>query len=390
MQFRSTCPVCTSTKLTGVTERPNVPVHQNKLYDTRADARAARRGHLKIVACLTCGFVFNAAFDLSLMSYNEGYENDQTHSPAFSAHVDKLLDHLLNTSDVRNSRIVEVGCGKGTFLKRLIEADAGNVGWGFDPAYTGPETDVEGRLEFIRTFYDRQYAHLAPDVVVCRHVIEHVPEPAMLLSAIRQDSTSARVFVETPDVEWILRNEVIWDLFYEHCSYFSPFSFATAFQRAGFESVTCARIFGGQYLWVEARGGRKGTRTVTSDPGDIAKLVDNYVRRESEVRLQWSDTVQSLHMKGAVALWGAGAKGVTSASLFDPDTTLISCVVDLNPAKQNRFIAGSGHPIVPPSALQRLGVKNVVLMNPNYKEEVEQLLKEAKIDVNLIVEPRVS
>jgi len=324
------------------------------------------------------------------MSYNEGYENDQTHSPAFSAHVDKLADHLLNKSGVRNSRIVEVGCGKGTFLKTLVEADVGNVGWGFDPAYTGPDTDVEGRLEFIRTFYDRPYADLAPDVVVCRHVIEHVPDPAKLLSAIRQDSTSARVFVETPDVEWILRNEVIWDLFYEHCSYFSPFSFATAFQRAGFESVTCTRIFGGQYLWVEASRGREGVPTVTNDPGDIAKLVDNYVRRESEVRLQWSDTVQALHRKGAVALWGAGAKGVTSASLFDPDTTLISCVVDLNPTKQSRFIAGSGHPIVPPSALLGLGVKNVILMNPNYKEEVEQLLKEAEIDVNLIVEPRVS
>ena len=67
MRYRSTCPVCLSPDLAGITERPNVPVHQNKLYDTQADARAATRGHLKIVACLTCGFVFNAAFDLSIL-----------------------------------------------------------------------------------------------------------------------------------------------------------------------------------------------------------------------------------------------------------------------------------------------------------------------------------
>jgi SAM-dependent methyltransferase len=238
LPLKSMCPLCASSELAGITERPNVPVHQNKLYETRADARAATRGHLKVVACLTCGFVFNAAFDLSLMSYDKGYENDQTHSPAFGVHVDKLADRLLGESGVRNSRIVEVGCGQGAFLKTLVTADAGNVGWGFDPAYTGPDSAVGGRVEFVRSFYDRAYADLAPDVVVCRHVIEHVPEPAMLLAEIRQASAGARVFIETPDVEWILRNAVIWDFFYEHCSYFSPNSFVTAFHSTGFGEVT--------------------------------------------------------------------------------------------------------------------------------------------------------
>ncbi len=387
MQPRVTCPVCESTKLAGITERPNVPVHQNKLYDTRAEARAATRGHLNVVACLSCGFVFNASFDLSLMSYDENYENDQTHSLAFSAHVAKLADRLLNTSGVRNCRIVEVGSGKGTFLKALVEADAGNVGWGFDPAYAGPTTAVDGRVEYVRSFYDRQYADLSPDVVVCRHVIEHVPEPALLLSEIRQASTGARVFVETPDVEWILRNEVVWDLFYEHCSYFSPQSFATAFGRAGFTDVKSTRIFGGQYLWVEASGEAAQSDAFIGDPGEIAKLVDNYVRKENIVRARWSASIQSLREHGAVALWGAGAKGVTSASLFDPDATLLCGVVDLNPAKQNRFIAGSGHAIVPPAALTTLHVRNVVLMNPNYEDEVRHILATERIDVNLILEP---
>lgn len=384
--LRSTCPLCSSSDFAEITERPNVPVHQNKLYDTRADARAAARGHLNVVACLACGFVFNASFDLSLMSYDKDYENDQTHSPAFSDHVDKLAGRLLSEGGVRNSRIVEVGSGKGTFLTTLVEADAGNVGWGFDPAYSGPGTAVEGRVEFVRSFYDGAYADLAPDVVICRHVIEHVPEPAKLLAEIRQASTGARVFIETPDVEWILRNEVIWDFFYEHCSYFSPSSFLTAFDRAGFSEVKSSHVFGGQYLWVEAGGTGFGEGTRSTDPGDIARLSQSYANKEHEMLARWNDTIEALRQSGPVALWGAGAKGVTSASLFDPGSEIINSVVDLNPRKQGRYIAGSGHEIISPAQLVQRGVKSVVLMNPNYVNEIRQLLEQEGIDARIIVE----
>lgn len=386
MRSRSQCSVCSSTSLEGITERPNVPVHQNKLYDSRSAARAATRGDLDVVACLTCGFVFNASFDLSLMSYGAGYENDQTHSPAFSAYVDKLADGLLNESGVRDSRIVEVGCGKGAFLKALVTSpDSGNVGWGFDPAYAGPVTELGGRLNFVRSFYSGEYADISPDVVICRHVIEHVPDPATLLAQIRQASSGARVFIETPDVEWILRNTVIWDFFYEHCSYFSSHSIATVFRAAGFHDVNSTSIFGNQYMWTEASASDQEIEGTGNEPGAIAQLVESYVRLEGEMRMRWSETLAMLRKKGPIALWGAGAKGVTSASLFDPQTELLSCVVDLNPEKQGRFIAGSGHAIVPPADLAKLGVKSVVLMNPNYRAEVEELLEQARIDVNVVV-----
>jgi SAM-dependent methyltransferase len=390
VRVRSACPVCASTDLVDVTERANVPVHQNKLYDSPAAARGITRGYLKVVACSSCTFVFNAAFDLSLMSYNESYENDQTHSPAFSAHVDGLVDLLLNERGVRENRIIEVGSGKGTFLKALVEGDPGNVGWGFDPAYTGPLTAVEGRVEYIRSFYDRGYADLAPDAVICRHVIEHVPEPLSLLTEIRRASTGARVFVETPDVEWIFRNGVLWDLFYEHCSYFSANSFAVAFQRAGFTSARCTRIFGDQYLWVEAGGDRQASGCANEAPERVVALAHKFAEKETRAVAHWREVIEAMKRKGNVALWGAGAKGVTAASLFDPDAHLISCVIDLNPAKQNRFVAGTGHPILAPSALATLGVQSVLLMNPNYEDEVRRLLATEHIDAELILDTEVS
>ena len=45
---------------------------------------------------------------------------------------------------------------------------------------------------------------------------------------------------------------------------------------------------------------------------------------------------------------------------------------------------GTGHPIVAPTNLPGRGVRNAVLMNPNYREENLKLLAEAGIELNLI------
>jgi hypothetical protein len=194
------------------------------------------------------------------------------------------------------------------------------------------------------------------------------------------------VFVETPDVEWILRNAVIWDFFYEHCSYFSPNSFVAAFNRAGFGDVKSTHVFGDQYLWVEAKGTSNVGDRHADDPGEIAELVQRYAKMEREMLLRWNDKIVECREAGPLALWGAGAKGVTSASLFDPRAEILSAVVDLNPRKQGRYIAGCGHEIISPSELAQRGIKSVVLMNPNYLSEVQQLLEKEGIDVEIIVD----
>ena len=75
-----------------------------------------------------------------LMSYGVGYDSDQSYSPAFATHVNGLLELLLNEKGIREARILEVGSGKGTFLRSLVEAPGvQNTGWGFDQAMWDPK-----------------------------------------------------------------------------------------------------------------------------------------------------------------------------------------------------------------------------------------------------------
>jgi hypothetical protein len=205
-------------------------------------------------------------------------------------------------------------------------------------------------------------------------VIEHVADPLALLRAVRAAlarSPRARVAFETPYVGWSLSNVVPWDFFYEHCSLFSAGSLADAFARAGFAGAKVRPVFSGQYLWLEARPGEGETRP---NPGDICDLTARYARAEPGRLAAWRERLAGLAAHGPVALWGAGAKGVTLAGLADPDCATIDCIIDINPAKQRKFVPGTGHPIVAPEALAARGVRHVVPMNPAYRAEIATML----------------
>jgi len=387
MTSKANCPICGSHRLEVFYRQEQVPVHQNLLVDDQGAAETVDRGDLTLAFCNDCGFVFNQTFEISKLGYGVSYDNTQTHSPCFSNYIDGLARRLLFERGVQNCRIVEVGCGNGTFLRKLIEADnSGNVGYGFDPSYSGPEVALGGRLRFEKRFYGPVCTSIPVDVVVCRHVIEHVPDPLGLLSTVRQalvNSLHARVFLETPCTEWILRNSVIWDFFYEHCSYFNAECLTTVLALTGFKVESVQNAFDGQYLWVEGRVSSERP-PLTKGPGSIPYLARQFAMSVRCLKQVLIDGIETLAGEGKVALWGAGAKGATLANLIDPERRRIACVADLNPGKQGRFIPGTGHPIVRYQDLAEMGVKTAILMNPNYCRENLLLLKESQQQIRLI------
>ena len=378
------CPLCARASDPPFLTRTGVCVHQNLVVDTPQAARALRVGTLALHACDGCGFVFNAAFDPSLLQYGASYDNTQTCSPIFQQHVDQLADRIVHTRGVRGATIVEIGCGNGGFLIALARRERGNRGIGFDPSYVGPESAVDGRVRFERRFYDDTCAGLEADAIVCRHVIEHIERPVELLRTVRRTTLQdgAQVFFETPCVEWILRNEIVWDFFYEHCSYFSRNSLAYAFARAGFSATDVSHVFGGQYLWAEGRPAP--AEESISGISSVAELAHQYAGREAAIVESLRQRVIELSRRAPVALWGAAAKGVTLANLVDPDATLLTCIVDINPNKQGKFLPGTAHPIVGPADLARLGVRTALGTNPNYFEENSRIVRTAGLDVELV------
>lgn len=384
------CPVCESDALVDFLYRAKVPVHQNLLMKSFEAAAQVNRGDLQMASCKRCGFVLNRSFDETKLNYGEDYENDQMHSPGFQSHIDQVIHTLITDNHVKNCHIVEVGCGQGQIIRRLVK-EGDNTGTGFDPSYLGDSSVLDGKLTFQRRFYDASCDDIAADVVISRHVIEHVANPLVMLKSIRkalENSNNARVFFETPCVEWILENQVIWDLFYEHCSLFTKSSLRTAFELSGFSVEKVEHIFGGQYLWLEATVNRE-KKVPQVNVNDVTELADSYRISELSLRADWVRTLSTLKAKGRrVAIWGAGAKGTTFSNLIDIEGSLIDSLIDINPNKHGKYVAGSAHPIIDYQQISARGITDVVLMNPNYHDEICSLLKESNITVNLIEKPK--
>ncbi len=384
----ASCPVCASRETADLDEGFDAPVLMNRLYANPAEARAAPRGHLAFAGCRACGFVWNRAFEPEKIVYDGDYENDQTHSPAFAAHVeDRARDVIAGAHDGIPIDFLEVGCGQGGFIATVARIAGGRLrgAEGFDPAWRGADGEGPAGSRIHKCYLDKHTASrlaLAPNVVASRHTIEHIPDPPAFLRTIRQalgTQSRANLFIETPCAEWILERGAVQDFFYEHCSIFTARSLALALRNAGFASPHVTHVFGGQYLWARAGGSHADE---AADVGPAPPLSITNVRRAFLAR--WRDDLAGRAANGPVALWGAGAKGVNFALLADPAGRAIDCVIDVNPAKQGKYLAGSGLPVVAPAAAATRKPASIYVMNPNYLGEIRAQAAQAGLAADLI------
>jgi hypothetical protein len=369
------CPLCAADGAVLFDRRERTPILLNRTYATPAKARAAATGALAFAGCVRCGFVWNTAFDENAIVYDGAYENDQAHSAVFRAHMDDMAARalaLLTTGERVN--VVEVGAGQGVFLKALAAAAGARLGLaaGFDPAWRGAPGGGPAPVRLYADMFDAGAAGRLPQVpnlVVSRHTIEHVQSPLAFLRAIRgalPKNAAVRIAVETPCVQWIFDNWAIQDFFYEHCSLFTAETLSRALVHAGFEPTSIAHVFGGQYLWAEGRA--KAERGVAAWDNPKRPDFAQWSKRKDEMLARWRDFVSRAAAAGPVYVWGAGAKGITFATIFDPAAKLLTGLIDINPNKQGAFAAMTGCPILAPAAIEKNAT--VIVMNPNYEAEV--------------------
>ena len=390
MPAEITCPVCGFAHCERFLSRDNVPVQQNFLTPSQEKAINVPRGDLHMCFCSGCGFVFNSAFDPALMVYDADYNNTQESSECFKQHLSTLKEKLTAEAGLKKATIAEIGCGKGYFLKMLVlDESLDNRGFGFDPSYEGEEILADGRLTFTKKYFDSSCRGFRADALVCRHVIEHIHRPVQFveeISAALADSPDCRLFFETPCVDWIFDHLTIWDFFYEHCSLFSTESIARLFNQRGYEIKSLEHVFGDQYLWLEAVKSAEIIAGQACSGSTLAKM-KKFAAYEKVAVAKWKQEVQRLKRLGPLAVWGAGAKGVTFVNLVDRQRDLIELVIDLNPDKHGRYIPGTGHRVAGYKHLVSTGIKNVIVMNPNYVDEIRAMLSESGVAVNLIIEP---
>lgn len=329
-----------------------LPIFQNRTFGSRAEARNCATGDVQLVQSSQTGLIRNNAFRAEQLTYDSDYHNEQNLSSVFRQHMVAVADivgrHFYGYS------LIEVGCGKAHFLE-MLQAKNYSI-MGMDPAYEGTNPSV-------RKQYFSSEAGFKADGIILRHVLEHVENPVSFLQQISEaNGQKGKIYIEVPCFDWICRRRAWFDIFYEHVNYFRLSDFERIFGTVH----EAGHIFEGQYLYAVAdlstvRIPRQAATNVIEFPKDFIASVDQVAKKLKATR-------------APVVVWGAASKGVIFSLFMERLGARIDMAIDINPAKQNRFLPVTGLYVEPPRIIDSFPSETQILvMNGNYLEEVKAL-----------------
>lgn len=213
---------------------------------------------------------------------------------------DALAPHVPVYAPPPGAKVLDVGCGDGQFLDRL--QDYGWETYGIEPSTT---------VAFLRHKaletppQDQRF-----DLVLLRHVLEHVANPLQLLEQIASAvHPQGALFISVPRLDTLAEHR---DLRYclnsrTHIAAFSQTCLEGLLARAGFELRVCLSrpelddaLTEGKPLWLHVIAGRAANPAVR--PADPLKLALEALRRYHR-REGWSRYVRTLVPVRLRAAW---------------------------------------------------------------------------------------
>ncbi len=387
------CPNCDHQGLSIFYEVRNIPVHSCLMLSTQQEALDFPCGDVVLGFCEHCGFITNVEFDSKWSAYAPNYEDQQSFSPTFNKFARSLAQQWIDKYDLHNKDLVEIGCSKGDFLLLLCEL-GNNRGVGIDPSVVPGrvQSEAANRVTFIQDYYSEKHAEYVGDFICCRHTLEHIQPTLEFVRTVRNsigDRLNIPVCFEIPDTNRVLRDLAFEDIYYEHCTYFTPGSLARLFRSCGFEITDLYRAYGEQYLLIETKPVALGTNnyqvhSLEDSVAEIAHDVRHFVANINQKLEHWKQHLEQMQTQGKrVVVWGSGSKCVAFLTTLDT-IDKIQYVVDINPHRHGKFIPGVGKEIVSPEFLKEYQPDQVIVMNPIYCEEIGQMLNEMGVTTEII------
>lgn len=372
------CPVCAGSRTETVLVTEKVPLQIGVAWPSREAALRAAVGEIALACCHSCGFLYNVAFDPGQVSYTPGYEVSLSHSATYRAFLRDEALKLVRDYQIRDGAVIEIGSGDSSFLRFICEL-GDNEGHGFDPSLPASSAELEGR-ESRMTLYPREYgpadSGIRADVMVIRSVLELIPSPLAFLRSLTSVAAVRNpgmlIYAEVPNVGWILKQRMAWNIHYEHCSYFTEPILRQVFAAAGWQVLACEPCYAdGQYLRLVGRHDHEVHWHPPPATAVDLTLAREFAENYATERFGWHQRLAAAKASGRrVALWGAGGRGSSFLAAVDPGRSYVDFAVDINPNRQGCFLPVSGHQVYPPEALQDRGCDITLISNATYEEEI--------------------
>ena len=352
---RDTCSACGAADLEEFLDLGSSPIAD--AYTATAD-EASPAYPLQVAVCSKCRLVQLLEVVDHETLFGTGYSFYSSASPPLSAyHTEYARDVLARHGSLAARGVVEVGCNDGDLLRHF-------AGWqplGVDPA-SGPAAAAQERgLEVMVRPFGLAVAHEIRDrrgqqgLVFANHVLAHVADVADVLAGVKALlAPDGIAMVEIQYLPDLLVNNAFDLVYHEHRNFFSLSALEYAAGRWDLHVVDAELTDrqGGSLRVTLSRSPAPNRRVdaIRASEGWLNNFgaYEGMQGRAERIRGRLGDLLDA--QPGPVAGYGAPAKATTLLNFCGITAADLEFVVDTTPAKQGRYIPGTGIPIVSPEA----------------------------------------
>lgn len=337
----------------------------NAYLTVEALQRPERRFPLRVLVCERCWLVQTEDFTNAHELFDADYAYFSGVSTSWQAHAELYVGEMVARFKLNGkSRVVEVAANDG-YLLQFVKA-RGIPCIGVEPtASTAAAARAKG-IDVVQDFFGRRLAGemsargLQADLLTANNVLAHVPDindfVAGFAALLKPHGVAT---FEFPHLLRLMDDAQFDTIYHEHFSYLSLTALQAVFEKARLQ------VFDVQEL--PTHGGSLRVFAQRADASTHAEVhtVDKMLQRESDAGVRTAAYYRGLQMRAerirddllgflrqakaegrSVMGYGAAAKGNTLLNFAGVGPELLRCVVDLNPAKQGKFMPGSRIPIV--------------------------------------------
>lgn len=351
---------------------------------------------LKVMICEQCWLAQTLDFAQADELFSAEYAYFSSFSTTWLQHAERYVADMVERFHLgRDSRVVEVASNDG-YLLRYVKA-RGISCFGIEPTASTARAAREKGIETLESFFGAELgAGLAAagkqaDLMAANNVLAHVPDINDFLSGftnlLKPDGVAT---FEFPHLLRLLEQNQFDTIYHEHFSYLSLTALEKIFRYNGLSVFDVEEIstHGGS-LRVFTQRMASGGRAVTDHVGRLLERetaaglasAAGYGGFQSRAERVKDDLlaflIEAKRQGKRVAAYGAAAKGNTLLNFAGIRRDFIAYVVDLNPAKQDKYMPGSRIPIVDEARVLADRPDYVMILPWNLKSEVMSQLRQA-------------
>ncbi len=318
---------------------------------------------LELCQCSGCGLVQFAVEP-------PDYYRDVIRSGGYSTTMVELrrsqYTHFLDMCPLKNTKIIEVGCGQGEFLgvwgRFGFEVDA--YGLENNPVLVKKARDAG--LNVMQGFAVEENYQIpnGPFSGFCSfNFLEHQPDPNGMLRCIYHNlEENAYGLITVPSFEYIMEHEGFYELIRDHIAYFTKETFTFVLEMNGFHVLECTIVNRDTWAAIVEKKPRLDVTALERSRKRISKQISDFM-------------LNAIKGERKLAVWGASHQGFTLLSNTGMKQH-VSYVIDSAPFKQGLYTPGTHLPIVAPEYFFIEPVDSILIVAPGYTDEITSVIKQ--------------